>query len=54
MCGGKATSPLTGFAHGNAGIAYALLELSEVTGEPRFKEAALRAFEYVRFLFASE
>jgi lantibiotic modifying enzyme len=32
--------PLTGFAHGTAGIGYALLRLSHATGEDRFREAA--------------
>ncbi len=54
MCGGNATSPLTGFAHGTAGIAYALLEVFGMTGEARFKDAALRAFEHERSLFSPE
>jgi class II lanthipeptide synthase len=35
-----------GFAHGDAGIAWALLELSAVTGEKRFLIAAEAAFQY--------
>ena len=38
--------PLLGFAHGVAGIAYALARLSAVTGESRFREAAVEAIEY--------
>ena len=34
---------LTGFSHGAAGIAYALLKLYEATGENSFREAALEA-----------
>ena len=37
-----------GFAHGNSGIAYALLQLASVTGHTRFAEAALSALEYER------
>ncbi len=54
MCGGTAASPLTGFAHGNAGIAYALLELAQMTGEPRFEKTALRALDYERSIFSPE
>jgi lantibiotic biosynthesis protein len=37
-----------GYAHGAAGIGHALAELSAATGEQRFGEAALRAFDYER------
>ncbi len=46
--------PLTGLAHGAAGIAWALLELSELTGEQRFRTAALEAIAYERSLFLPE
>jgi type 2 lantibiotic biosynthesis protein LanM len=46
--------PLTGFAHGAAGIAWSLLELSGLTGEERFRTAALEAMAYERSLFVSE
>lgn len=46
--------PLTGFSHGAAGIAWALLELSSLTSEKRFKTAALAAIEYERSLFCAE
>jgi type 2 lantibiotic biosynthesis protein LanM len=42
---------LTGFSHGASGIAWALLELHRVTGEDRFREAALQAFRYERSCF---
>jgi len=37
---------LTGFSHGTAGIAYALLRLYEVTDEVAFRAAAEQAFAY--------
>lgn len=46
-----ASKPLTGFSHGNAGIAWSLLELAAVCGDRRFYRAALDAFEYERALF---
>jgi lantibiotic modifying enzyme len=54
LCGSQEASMLTGFAHGNAGIGYALLTIAAMTGEMRFKDAALSAFEYERSLFSSE
>ncbi len=45
---------LTGFAHGAAGIAWALLELFRATGDVRFREAALHAFRYEESLFVAE
>ena len=42
---------LTGFSHGASGIAWALLELHNATGEPRFCHAALEAFRYERHFF---
>jgi type 2 lantibiotic biosynthesis protein LanM len=51
---GIGTRPLTGFAHGNAGVALALLELSAITGENRFRAAALQAIAYERSLFSPE
>ena len=43
---------LTGFAHGAAGIAYALLRLYKVTGETIFLEAAQEAIAYERSVFS--
>jgi len=45
---------LTGFAHGAAGIGWALLEVFHVTGEARFREAALEAFRYESSHFDAE
>ena len=47
-------TPLTGFAHGNAGIALSLLRLFAVSGEERFRQTALAAMEYERSLFSLE
>lgn len=41
-----ADDPLTGFAHGAGGIAYALARLSDVTGRTVYRDAALEAIEY--------
>jgi type 2 lantibiotic biosynthesis protein LanM len=49
-----ATAPLTGFAHGAGGIAYALLELAALIGEERFKITAAEAIAYERSLFSPE
>lgn len=45
---------LTGWSHGAAGIAYALLQLFSVTVEARFRDAAEMAFEYERHWFVPE
>lgn len=45
---------LTGFSHGAAGIGYALLLLSQATGESRYDDAAKRAFDYERFWFDAD
>lgn len=37
---------LFGFAHGTAGIAYALFRLGDMAGENRFKDTALKCIEY--------
>ena len=46
------TVPLTGFAHGNAGIAYALMTIAAATAEHRFWEAAESAIAYERAVFS--
>jgi type 2 lantibiotic biosynthesis protein LanM len=46
--------PLAGFSHGAAGIAWALLELAAVSGEERFREAALAGIAHERALFVPE
>lgn len=49
----EASRNLTGFSHGAAGIAWALLELYRATGEARFRDAALAGFQYERSCFNS-
>lgn len=44
----------SGFSHGAAGIAWALMELSAMSGEERFRTAALAGMEYERSLFSPE
>ncbi|MEM8997465.1 MAG: type 2 lanthipeptide synthetase LanM, partial [Acidobacteriota bacterium] len=51
---GEADRPLTGFAHGTAGYAWALGRLATVCGEPRFREASRKALAYERALFLSD
>jgi type 2 lantibiotic biosynthesis protein LanM len=45
--------PLTGFSHGAAGMAWALLRLATVTGIGRFATAARAAMAYERHLFVA-
>jgi type 2 lantibiotic biosynthesis protein LanM len=45
---------LTGFSHGAAGIAWALLELASVAAEKRFQRTALELIEWERSLFNAE
>lgn len=47
-------TPLAGFSHGVAGISLMLLALESVTGEERFRTAALEGFAYERSLFSAE
>jgi type 2 lantibiotic biosynthesis protein LanM len=42
---------LTGFSHGAAGIAYALLRLYRATGDPSFRDAAAEAYQYETAVF---
>ena len=44
----------SGFSHGAAGIAWSLMELSAMSGEKRFRTAALAGMEYERSLFSPE
>jgi len=46
--------PLTGFAHGSAGIGYALLKMASWTGEKELGDAGRWAFEYERGCFSKE
>ncbi|MCP6757222.1 MAG: type 2 lanthipeptide synthetase LanM family protein [Fischerella sp. CENA71] len=48
------SEPLSGFSHGAAGIAWALLELAALTGERDFYQAALDGISYERSLFYPE
>jgi type 2 lantibiotic biosynthesis protein LanM len=50
---GLSTRPLTGFSHGNAGIAWALLQLWSVAKQERYQKAALGALNYERSLFSA-
>jgi lantibiotic modifying enzyme len=45
------TPGLTGYSHGAAGIAVALLEMAFATGDSRYRTAATEAFDYERSLF---
>ena len=49
-----AKRPLTGFSHGAAGIAYALLRLYNATRERNYLEAALEGIEYERSVFSEK
>jgi type 2 lantibiotic biosynthesis protein LanM len=49
-----ATRPLTGFSHGAAGFAWALQEISSLTGHQRFAKASLDAAAYERSVFSPE
>lgn len=46
--------PLSGFAHGSAGIAWSLFRLADASNEPRFRQAANEALRYERSLFSIE
>ena len=45
--------PLTGFSHGAAGIAYALLRLYSATDDLRYRDAALEGINYERSIFST-
>ncbi len=42
---------LTGFAHGAAGVAFALVELFRATGDSRYRKTAEQSFDYERHWF---
>lgn len=46
--------PFGGFAHGAAGIAWALMELAAASGQDRFRAAAIDAIAYERTLFSPD
>jgi type 2 lantibiotic biosynthesis protein LanM len=45
--------PITGFAHGAAGIAWALLDLSALTGNTKYRDTALEAMMYEHGQYSS-
>jgi len=47
----EVAKPLTGFSHGAAGMAWALLNAASMTGDYRFRDAALSAMTYERAVF---
>ncbi|HEX6041539.1 lanthionine synthetase LanC family protein [Longimicrobium sp.] len=47
-------APLTGYSHGAAGVALALLELAAATGDERFRAAADEGFRYEARWFSPE
>lgn len=51
---GHVEKALSGFSHGVAGIAWALIQLSALTGEKRFHQAAIEAINYERSLFCPD
>jgi type 2 lantibiotic biosynthesis protein LanM len=46
--------PLAGFSHGATGIAWALLQLYEFTGDQRYKAAAFDGFAYEHIAFSDK
>lgn len=49
-----AECPLAGFSHGVAGFAWALLELTALTGDERYQTLASRSLAYERTLFVPQ
>lgn len=49
-----ASRPLTGFAHGAAGIAYALLRLAQATGDGHFSRAAQEGIAYETAVYSDD
>lgn len=47
-------TPLAGFSHGAAGIAYALARLGQASGEERFRAAATEAMAYERTIYSAQ
>lgn len=47
-------TPLAGLSHGAAGIAWPLLRLAALTGDGRFRDAALGGLEYERSLYRAD
>lgn len=51
---GIGAKPLVGFAHGTAGISYALYRLYDHTGDERFRDGAREGLAYERAVFSPE
>jgi lantibiotic modifying enzyme len=49
----ETVNPITGFAHGAAGIAWALLELASRTGNKSYRDVALKAITYEHTQYSS-
>lgn len=49
----ETVKPITGFAHGAAGIAWSLLELAAHTGNAKYKDTALQALAYEHTQYSS-
>ncbi|MGZ4871736.1 MAG: type 2 lanthipeptide synthetase LanM family protein [Candidatus Angelobacter sp.] len=49
----ETVKPITGFAHGAAGIAWALLELAARTGNMKYRDVALEAIAYEHSQYSS-
>jgi type 2 lantibiotic biosynthesis protein LanM len=49
-----ASQPLTGFSHGAAGIAWALIKLAAWSGQARFRHSAEAAIAYERSVFLAD
>jgi lantibiotic modifying enzyme len=46
--------PISGFSHGNSGIAYALSRLAEICGDSRFRDAAAEALSFEDGTFSTD
>ncbi len=51
---GAGGTPLAGFSHGASGIALALMELADASGDSRFEDAARHAIAYDRSLYCEK
>jgi lantibiotic modifying enzyme len=51
---GFGATPLAGFAHGAAGMAWALLELAAASGQARYRAAAQHSLAYERSIYAPD
>ena len=49
----ETVKPITGFAHGTAGIAWALLELAALTENKKYRDTALEAISYEHTQYSS-